>query len=228
MKKYKSSGWKYESSRHSLSAKGVKTGTKSDITKRFFDMGKQAVSSRIKRGENGDVFGAVNDILEPLPEIDYAKKNNLYNKYDDIIDGETLYQFLKKIKANVSDVEDVGLAFDGIVTLRVKGIRYNIYNSAFSAGLWKDYFSTELPNGKAFTKGLIQYAKSCPLKGIAVKKGITEKDVDPRQLSQGIAVEMEHTGSKSVAKKIALDHLAEYKNKPYYTELAKMEKKLET
>ena len=60
--------------------------------------------------------------------------------------------------------------------------------------------------------------------GLAEKKGITEADVDSEQLRMGIEVEMEHTGDPEVAKRIALDHLAEFDN--YYTELEKMEKRL--
>ena len=43
-----------------------------------------------------------------------------------------------------------------------------------------------------------------------------------KQLKMGIAVEMEHTTNKKVAKKIAKDHLAEFPD--YYTRLARMEK----
>ena len=51
--------------------------------------------------------------------------------------------------------------------------------------------------------------------GMSVKKNITEKDVDPKQLEIGIEVEYEHTTNKTVAKKIALDHLAEKED--YYS-----------
>jgi hypothetical protein len=60
------------------------------------------------------------------------------------------------------------------------------------------------------------------LKGITDKKGITEKNVDSKELKMGIKVEMEHTINKELAKKIALDHLAE--NPKYYTRLKKIEK----
>lgn len=65
--------------------------------------------------------------------------------------------------------------------------------------------------------------------GLANKKGITEKDVDPKQLAMGIKVEQEHIDAKGpcapmIAKRIALDHLAEFPT--YYTALAKMEKEL--
>jgi len=57
--------------------------------------------------------------------------------------------------------------------------------------------------------------------GRAKKDGISEEDVDPDELSMGIEIEKEHVDDNSVAKKIALDHLAEIKD--YYTRLKKME-----
>ena len=60
------------------------------------------------------------------------------------------------------------------------------------------------------------------LTGMADKKKITEKDVDAKELAMGLKVEMEHTKEESVAKQIALDHLAEISD--YYTRLDKMEK----
>ena len=57
--------------------------------------------------------------------------------------------------------------------------------------------------------------------GEAEKKGITEKDVDSKQLKMGIKVEYEHIHDDEIAKEIALDHLAELPD--YYTRLKKME-----
>ena len=50
------------------------------------------------------------------------------------------------------------------------------------------------------------------------------KNITPKQIKIGTLVEMEHTNSKKVARKIALDHLKEHPR--YYIELRKMEKKL--
>lgn len=59
--------------------------------------------------------------------------------------------------------------------------------------------------------------------GKAPEKGVTPKDVDPEQLKMGIEVEKEHIRScPRIAKKIALDHLAEIPD--YYTRLDKMER----
>lgn len=56
--------------------------------------------------------------------------------------------------------------------------------------------------------------------GEAARKGVTERDVNPTELAHGIAVESEHvTGCTKLAKKIALDHLAE--DQRYYQKLRK-------
>lgn len=61
--------------------------------------------------------------------------------------------------------------------------------------------------------------------GESVKKGVTEKDVDPIELKKGIKIEMEHTNNPVVSKKIALDHLAEHP-KGYYKGLIELEDRL--
>lgn len=58
--------------------------------------------------------------------------------------------------------------------------------------------------------------------GFANKSGFTVEDADPKELSMGIKVEMEHTTDRAMSQRIALDHLAEIPD--YYTRLAKMEK----
>jgi hypothetical protein len=49
---------------------------------------------------------------------------------------------------------------------------------------------------------------------------------DKKQLQMGIKVELEHTTNPKVAERIAKQHLCEFKNKPYYTALSQMEKRL--
>jgi hypothetical protein len=58
-----------------------------------------------------------------------------------------------------------------------------------------------------------------------LSKGKNTNDFNKRQLSIGTKVEMEHTNSKRIAQRIAMDHLTEYPD--YYKELTKMERKLE-
>lgn len=55
---------------------------------------------------------------------------------------------------------------------------------------------------------------------IAEKHGVSRMEI-AQQLDKGIKVELEHTKDKSVAKEIALDHLAE--DPKYYTKLASVE-----
>jgi hypothetical protein len=57
--------------------------------------------------------------------------------------------------------------------------------------------------------------------GKSYEAGISEDDVDPDELKQGVKVEMEHTDDANIAKKIALDHLTELSD--YYSRLKKME-----
>lgn len=61
------------------------------------------------------------------------------------------------------------------------------------------------------------------MNGRADKTSFKPEDADPKELEMGIKVEMEHTDDPEIAKKIALDHLAEFTN--YYTLLAEMEAK---
>lgn len=59
------------------------------------------------------------------------------------------------------------------------------------------------------------------LGGKSREENITAQKVNPEELQMGIKVEYEHTPDEWVAKKIALDHLAEMDD--YYTRLKKME-----
>jgi len=60
-----------------------------------------------------------------------------------------------------------------------------------------------------------------PLRGGAAERlGVTERDVSPTELHLGQRHEMEHTDDPSVARQIALDHLAE--DPRYYSELIRL------
>jgi hypothetical protein len=50
--------------------------------------------------------------------------------------------------------------------------------------------------------------------------------ISKTQLRIGTRIEMEHTKSRKVARRIATDHLKEFQGAPYYTYLNKMEAKL--
>jgi hypothetical protein len=53
----------------------------------------------------------------------------------------------------------------------------------------------------------------------------SKKHFDPKQLEQGVEIEMEHTDDPEIAKEITKDHLTEFDD--YYSGLKKMEKDLE-
>ncbi len=58
--------------------------------------------------------------------------------------------------------------------------------------------------------------------GRAKKTGFTAADADPKELARGTKHEMEHTDDVRVARRIALDHLAEMPD--YYRRLEKVER----
>lgn len=57
--------------------------------------------------------------------------------------------------------------------------------------------------------------------GLAERKGFTEADADPWELRRGEKHELEHTNERSLARQIALDHLAE--DPRYYSRLKSCE-----
>lgn len=57
--------------------------------------------------------------------------------------------------------------------------------------------------------------------GLAERKGFTEADADPWELRRGEKHELEHTNDRSLARQIALDHLAE--DPRYYSRLKSCE-----
>lgn len=71
------------------------------------------------------------------------------------------------------------------------------------------------PAGEDSSLGFMSEGKS---------KGQEPPDLDPAELEMGIKVEMEHTTDPKVARKIALDHLTEFRS--YYTALKAMEEAL--
>ena len=58
-------------------------------------------------------------------------------------------------------------------------------------------------------------------------QGMNPDDFDQDQLSKGEKVQMEHTVDPRIAREIAMDHLAEFEDAPYYDYLADMERNIE-
>jgi len=92
-----------------------------------------------------------------------------------------------------------------------------------------DEFRQQMPDSKE-EYSAHDYAKEMEARGeneesaciedLAAKHGVSLEEIQ-QQLEMGLKVEMEHTEDMDIAKKIALDHLAE--DPHYYTKLAKME-----
>lgn len=75
-----------------------------------------------------------------------------------------------------------------------------------------------------FGGGLMDFgysAPSGPAQQIGKHGDLPDEMFNKRQLAMGIRVEMEHTGDREIAKRIAKDHLMEIPD--YYTRLHKME-----
>jgi len=92
--------------------------------------------------------------------------------------------------------------FDDVV--RILGVDLfspeELQENIFSIGWWSDVLKEE------------DYK-------LDIKPTVKAKDVDPKELKKGIAVEKEHTSDLKTAKRIALNHLGE--DPKYYTKLAK-------
>jgi len=86
---------------------------------------------------------------------------------------------------------------------------------------WAESKDYDVHEAEAAAYKLATLAASFVLHGRGLEKKVKAKDVDQDELKLGIKVEMEHTGNKMMAERIALDHLAEIEN--YYTLLKKME-----
>ena len=86
---------------------------------------------------------------------------------------------------------------------------------------WAEQNEFDVHEAEAAAYRLAAIAVSFVFAGKAAEDGFTDEDADPEELSMGIEVEDEHTDNVTMAKRIALDHLAEIDD--YYTRLKKME-----
>lgn len=73
-----------------------------------------------------------------------------------------------------------------------------------------------------FGAGYLAFSRGYLDRGVAKQRGFSYHDFPRSDLEMGAKVEMEHTRFPSLAKRIALDHLAEDEN--YYRKLRKMER----
>jgi hypothetical protein len=112
-----------------------------------------------------------------------------------------------------------------IVLKSIKDLKTQISTRVSSKSINKIVTSKDNMSEKDMLETFLKFKNN----GRANEMGVTEKDVDPKELAAGIEVEYEHTTDRETAKRIAMDHLAETKNikSKYYTYLKEMEAKIE-
>jgi hypothetical protein len=103
-------------------------------------------------------------------------------------------------------------------------VQYFLENPNPDDETWHAYAESKgwnVPAAEAASYRLATLASHFVAKGKSSEKGVSEKDVNPDELAMGVEIEKEHTDDPEIAKRIALDHLAEIPD--YYTRLKKME-----
>ena len=86
---------------------------------------------------------------------------------------------------------------------------------------WAEENGYDVHEAEEAAYSLVSLLSQFILKGKANEKGVSVDGVDQDELEMGVNVEMEHTSNPVIAKRIALDHLAEIDD--YYTRLKAME-----
>ena len=132
------------------------------------------------------------------------------------------------IKEDDDDGEDKELSKEEVKDLNSKIFNYFVDNPYKSDEDYHNFAEKLGVNVHEVEKIAYQIVSTFSAGGFAKSKGVTEKDVDAKELKMGIDIEMEHVDKKSpfakmIAKRIALDHLAEFGGSDYYTLLKKME-----
>lgn len=149
----------------------------------------------------------------------------------DEAEGEFFEHFIANSSWEWINPEEVGDLTDAPM-LGIKDKNDNVIERyAFMNYQVESLLGTLLEKGKVVLEGgkIKQAADENPLEdaGVADKKDVTVKDVDPDQFEKGVKVEMEHTDDPESAAEITLDHLGETDNPKgsrYYTWLEFAEK----
>lgn len=133
---------------------------------------------------------------------------------------------VRKIASELASIANELLSVEkmGIDPLSMKTAEFfkdNPNPSDYDFHLWAERESIDIHVANAAAYRLATLFTTFLFYGRAVEKQFVDTDADVEELSMGIAVEMEHTRCGIMAKRIALDHLAEIPD--YYTRLKKME-----
>jgi len=133
----------------------------------------------------------------------------------------------KNIGSNLMDIVRYGIPKEEEIS-EIKNKLMSLYTSVKARGTEATEEEKRLAHelmGKLRAFGSTKHTKnedaeSNCIEDLARKHGVSLEDIT-NQLEMGLKVEMEHTEDMDIAKKIAMDHLAE--DPHYYTKLAKME-----
>jgi len=180
---------------------------------------------------------------------DAPNRNYIYLKLTDIKFGSGVVKMLKsqfgidaKIDKTFGNIPSVSFASKKVVSESVneEKVYIDYLNKAkgfkqdrIKFNSYEDAVKWAKKNFEKFSPDMIKYesvnerdvvpgglAKGLSLNDIAEKHGVSV-DIMVAQFKKGIAVEMEHTTDREVAKEITLDHL--FEDPKYYDKLAKVE-----
>jgi hypothetical protein len=205
---------------------------------KFYDNGTYSTKKAISIFVSGKTNASRNQILDDLGDMGY---NDIWDVMDhfklklESVNEGSLYssqQWIKKLTPKIEkDVESLKKQFpnyninlvknryesDGSYTLSISGKNTSDTDNKTIQKVVASKIKELVNEGDVVPGGL---AKGLSLNDIAEKHGVSV-DIMVAEFKKGIAVEMEHTTDREVAKEITLDHL--FEDPKYYDKLAKVE-----
>jgi hypothetical protein len=183
-------------------------------------------------------------LFSPLPAGDDIEQAVSDAKHRAEVDAAYQKAYALEMAYNRQDIEwalqpksftDPNLPLPSIVAKGKKPYHYNIMKDGKIWAVVPTKEQADMVVKRYSALGLRSVRRKKPImlgahaKRDRLKGGLADKvpysKFDKKELARGTKVEMEHTKDKKIAKEIASDHI--YEHPSYYSELAKMEKKLE-
>jgi hypothetical protein len=178
---------------------------------KFYDKGTYSTKKAVSIFVSGKTNATRNQILDDLGDMGYNDAWEVMDhfklKIESVNEEKVYIDYLNKAKGFKQD-----------------RIKFNSYEEAVR---WAkknfDKFSPDMIKYESVNEADVVpggLAKGLSLNDIAEKHGVSV-DIMVAEFKKGIAVEMEHTTDREVAKEITLDHL--FEDPKYYDKLAKVE-----
>jgi hypothetical protein len=178
---------------------------------KFYDKGTYSTKKAVSIFVSGKTNATRNQILDDLGDMGYNDAWEVMDhfklKIESVNEEKVYIDYLNKAKGFKQD-----------------RIKFNSYEEAVR---WAkknfDKFSPDMIKYESVNEADVVpggLAKGLSLNDIAEKHGVSV-DMMVAEFKKGIAVEMEHTTDREVAKEITLDHL--FEDPKYYDKLAKVE-----